>query len=99
MTRQQQICEAAGREYSLWQEAQAHFIDGAHWADNNPINVQHVMSDKLANLVSVAITQFVDRNTDGMCTANIECTTLCKYLQRGLFEEIEKWLYNKQWKK
>ena len=69
-----------------------------HQAENNEMKKHLGMSERLANIIAVAVCQFIDRNTNGMCTANIECTTLCKCLQQGRFDEIEKWLNNKKWK-
>ena len=33
MTRQEELVQAARKEYPEWEEAQCHFIDGARWAD------------------------------------------------------------------
>ena len=36
MTRQEELVQAARKEYPEWEEAQCHFIDGAHYADSHP---------------------------------------------------------------
>lgn len=36
MTRQKELVRAAREEYPEWEEAQCHFIDGAHYADSHP---------------------------------------------------------------
>lgn len=36
MTRQEELVQAARKEYPEWEEAQCHFIDGARWADAHP---------------------------------------------------------------
>lgn len=36
MTRQEELVRASRKEYPEWEEAQCHFIDGAHYADSYP---------------------------------------------------------------
>lgn len=36
MTRQEELVQAARKEYPEWEEAQCHYIDGAHYADSHP---------------------------------------------------------------
>ena len=36
MTRQEELVQAARKEYPNWEEARCHFIDGAHYADAHP---------------------------------------------------------------
>lgn len=48
MTRQEELAQAASEEYPKWEEAQCHFIDGAHYADSHPhwISVEEIQPKK-----------------------------------------------------
>lgn len=58
MTRQEELVQAARKEYPEWEEAQCHYIDGAHYADSHPhwISVEELPKEDGRYLVVNGVT-------------------------------------------
>lgn len=60
MKRQEELVQAARKEYPEWEEAQCHFIDGAHYADSHPhwINIEDELPKEKGLIITTSSGEF-----------------------------------------